>query len=66
MKTKLPRCLDCKKHYTSFGLDLTLSRPQWLLIHPDETGLLCANCIVSRASKIPNAIAVRAVIEIKP
>ena len=58
------KCLDCGKPYEDFGLDLTLPDEQWLLIHPEGfNGLLCANCVVWRASKLPTAIVVRATIE---
>jgi hypothetical protein len=57
------RCLDCHLPYTDFPLDLTLPDEQWLLIHPDGGGVLCANCIVRRASQLPNVVAVRAYIE---
>jgi hypothetical protein len=59
-------CLDCGRSYMEFPLDLNLPRGQWLLIHPDDGGLLCASCIVARAAKIPGATVVHAVIEITP
>ena len=59
-------CVDCGKLYSNFGLDMTLSDEQWLLISPDREGILCASCIVKRASKLPNAIAIRAQIELAP
>jgi hypothetical protein len=55
--------MDCYKPYRLFGLDVTLPDGQWEMIHPDDGGVLCANCIVQRASKLPNAIAIRAYIE---
>ncbi len=58
-----PECLDCGKPYGEFGLDMVLSDYQWQIIHPEKDGLLCANCIVKRASKLPAAIIVRAIIE---
>lgn len=62
-----PKCLDCGLPYEEFGLDTTLPNGQWLLIHPEgHDGLLCANCIVKRAAKIPQVIAVRAVLDIQP
>lgn len=45
-------------------LDLVLPRWQWLEIHPDDGGILCANCIVRRASKLTGAVSVHAVIGI--
>jgi hypothetical protein len=60
-------CEDCHLPYESFMLDVTLSDNQWLAIHPSgKDGLLCARCIVARASRLENVIAVRAVIEIEP
>lgn len=63
MKELKAKCLDCDKPYEDFGLDMTLPDHQWLMIRPEKDGLLCANCIVKRASKLPKAIAVRAVID---
>lgn len=56
------QCLDCGKPYADFSLDLLLPRWQWLQIHPADSGVLCANCIVDRASKLAGAVAVHAVI----
>jgi len=49
------RCPDCGLPYRDFGLDTALSDEQWLMIHPenDGNGVLCANCIIRRASKLP-------------
>ena len=59
------RCLDCGLPYSCFPLDVTLPDDQWLAIHPEGfNGLLCAQCIVARASKLPGACAVRAVIDV--
>lgn len=63
---KKAACLDCGRAYEEFGLDILLPRWQWLLIHPAEGGLLCANCIVARSSKVPGAVALHAVIGIAP
>jgi hypothetical protein len=53
-------CLDCGLPYQDFGLDTTLPNEQWLQIHPEGEGeLLCANCIVKRASILPGIIAAR-------
>lgn len=60
------KCLDCGLDYAAFPMDLLLPRWQWLLIHPDEGGLLCAQCIMTRASKLPGAVAVHAVIGMAP
>ena len=47
-------CLDCKTEVPS--IDLAIPRQQWLLIHPDDGGVLCPNCILKRAAKLPNVI----------
>jgi hypothetical protein len=57
-------CIDCGLPYSDFGMDLLLPRRQWLAIHPDEHGLLCARCIVKRASSVRGAVVVHAVIEV--
>lgn len=59
-----PTCMDCGLPYERFPLDMLLPRSQWMEIHPDDGGLLCAQCIVTRASKLPGALSVQAVIEI--
>lgn len=59
-------CLDCGLPYYEFGADTVLQRSQWLLIHPAEDGLLCANCIIQRASKIPGFISGVLVLEFAP
>lgn len=57
------KCLDCNKDYDSeMSLDLVIPRDQWLLIHPDDGGVLCANCLISRASKLKNVINLTALI----
>jgi len=51
------RCLDCGLAYGGDDwLDTSLSNEQWRLIHPAEGGILCANCIVRRASRLPRVI----------
>lgn len=65
---RAPRCLDCG---TSYGggdwLDVTLPNNQWSLIHPSQDGVLCANCIVRRAARLPYPpVAVRAVLDFEP
>lgn len=57
-------CIDCGKRYNNFKLDVTLPDEQWLLICPDRGGILCANCIVERASKLPNVITIRAQLDL--
>jgi hypothetical protein len=59
-------CMDCKKLYEEFGMDMLFPRGQWLEINPDDDGLLCCQCMINRACKIPGAIVVHSVIEIKP
>jgi hypothetical protein len=64
--SEIVKCLDCGLPYDQFGLDTHLSRWQWLMIHPDEGGVLCANCIITRAGRIRGAVLVHLVIEIAP
>lgn len=48
-------CLDCNLPYRDFGLDTVLPDDQWAqLIAPlhREGGILCASCIVKRASRL--------------
>ena len=59
-------CIDCGLPYSNFPVDVLLPRSQWLEIHPDENGLLCAACIVRRASLVPGCASVHAFIEIVP
>ena len=33
-----------------------IPRAQWLLIHPEDGGVLCANCMLRRVSKLDGAI----------
>lgn len=60
------RCMDCRLLYEDFPLDMTLSDEQWNMIHDSPGGVLCASCIVKRASKLRGAVAVRAHIELLP
>lgn len=60
------RCLDCKKPYAEFPLDVVLPRGQWLEIHPGDGGVLCAGCIVVRAAKVQGATVCHLVIEVTP
>ena len=66
MASPVAACLDCGLPYSEFQLDVILPRPQWLEIHPAENGLLCASCIVRRASRVPGCTAVYAILEIAP
>lgn len=49
--TEVVACIDCGLPYADFGLDLVLPDQQWIIIHPGINGVLCSNCICSRASK---------------
>ena len=62
------KCEDCSLPYKDFPLDTTIPNGQWLDIHPerDGGGILCANCMIKRASKLPGIIAARMVFEFKP
>jgi hypothetical protein len=60
-------CMDCKMPYSKFPFDLLFPRAQWLLINPQDVGLLCANCMLKRArKKIKGATVVHAVVEVAP
>lgn len=59
-------CLDCGLPYASFPLDVNLPRGQWLLIHPDEHGVLCAACIVKRGAAIPGVAVAHMTFEVSP
>ena len=41
---------------------MIIPRSQWLAIHPDDGGILCANCMVARAKKLPNEICITGII----
>ena len=61
------KCEDCGHPYTDFGLDTTISNYQWSIIHPESNnGILCAKCMVKRASKLSGIIAARMVFEFVP
>ena len=58
------RCMDCGLDYEhDFPLDVVLTKEQWLLIHPQDGGVLCGNCIVKRAAKLPHVINLTATIK---
>lgn len=59
-------CLDCGRPYSEFGMDTHLPHSQWSLIHPDINGVICAQCIINRASKIPGATVAHILIELTP
>lgn len=49
--------MDCGADYDEvMALDMLIPRKQWLEINPDDGGLLCANCLIRRASKLPHVI----------
>lgn len=56
------QCKDCHLPYEEFALDALMQDCQWLEIHPESEGgrygLLCANCIVKRASEKTKATGV--------
>lgn len=52
-------CLDCGFPYPDFPIDTTLPDEQWRMIHDSEGGILCASCMVKRASKLQGIIAAR-------
>ena len=56
-------CIDCDLPYEDFPLDTTLPDEQWAMIAKQED-LLCANCIVKRASLLKGIIVVRAYLAI--
>lgn len=62
------KCEDCGLPYQDFPLDTTVPNSQWHDIHPEhpEGGILCANCMVRRASRLPGIIAARMVFEFAP
>lgn len=58
------RCMDCGLDYSEFKLDIVLPHSQWVAINPANDGLLCAQCIVNRLSKIPGVVCVHAIAEV--
>jgi hypothetical protein len=48
-------CHDCGCPDAEMPLDTVLTLKQWQLICPED-GMLCASCIVRRASKLPGII----------
>ena len=57
--TASERCMDCG---VENSIDIVLTREQWLKINPKDGGILCANCIVRRASALAHVINVQAYI----
>ena len=56
-------CIYCGGDYATQPLDVVLSKEQWLLLNPDDGGVLCAACIVKRASELPHVINIAAKIQ---
>lgn len=51
------KCLDCGMEYGGEDwIDTVLPNEQWETIFPEGNGILCANCIIKRASKLDNII----------
>lgn len=60
-------CLDCGLPYEQFAMDTHLPRAQWLAIHPDEHGVLCAQCVLKRAAqRLPGATVAHVIFEVSP
>lgn len=54
-------CVDCHLRYEADGwpVDLILPLQQWNMIAPQNgSGILCANCMLVRLSKIPDTVCV--------
>lgn len=50
-------CYDCGLPYDDDNwIDTVLPNKQWETIFPEGKGLLCANCIIKRASKLDGII----------
>ena len=46
-------CHDCGMKYGGDDwVDTVLTTEQWAMIFPEYNGILCANCIIKRASKL--------------
>jgi hypothetical protein len=56
------RCLDCASLSSAEPIALIVPRTQWLRIHPDDGGYLCAHCMLVRAAKLPGAVNITGVI----
>lgn len=57
---KKAECYDCGMPYGGDDwIDTTLPNEQWAMVFPEKYGLLCANCIIKRASKLDGIIAAR-------
>lgn len=58
-------CAECGLPYEEFPIDMVLPLDQWKLISPtpDGSGVLCAGCIVLRASRLPKIIVAKTELE---
>ncbi len=60
-------CKDCGLAYDDYGGDTTLPNNQWSdITKKDDASILCANCMVKRASELPGFIAARMVFDFAP
>lgn len=59
----MTRCLDCGLPYGEFPLLVTLPDEQWQWVHPRKMGVLCARCIIARATTLLGTVPVRARLE---
>ena len=51
------KCFDCGMPYgENDWIDTVLPNEQWKMMFPEHGGLLCANCIIKRASKLDGII----------
>lgn len=51
------KCFDCGMVYGGDDwVDTVLANEQWRMIFPEKNGVLCANCIIKRASKLDGII----------
>lgn len=59
------KCSDCGLSYPFEGLIVMLPDEQWKTIYPENggQGVLCANCIAERATKVEGAVRISASIE---
>jgi len=50
-------CMDYGADYEeTMAISLLIPKTQWLRINPEDGGLLCANCMLRRASALPGAV----------
>jgi len=57
-------CMDCGIPYGTLSLDFAMPHEQWELVsgRTDGSGILCANCMLKRASKIPGVTVAKIVL----